>query len=105
MRRCFFLFCFFVIGLIETAGSKIVGYDHIGNSVEYELNVLGVRGAGQVAVDLLLLALVLRNELSLYILGCLVIFVLALILWKAFAQAGARYLLLEQVLFVQEENN
>lgn len=53
------------IALVETAPPEVVRDDHIGDGVEHELNVVGVRGAGHVAVDLLGGALVLGFELGL----------------------------------------
>lgn len=38
---------------VETASSKVVGDDDVGDGVEHELNVGRVRSAGHVAVDLL----------------------------------------------------
>ena len=56
-------------------------------------------------IDLFLFALVLSDELGLYVLGRLRVLVLALIVRKALAQARACDLLLEQILLVQEEND
>ncbi len=45
--------------LVEAASSEVVSDDDIGDSVEHELDILCVGGAGHVAVDFLRRALVL----------------------------------------------
>ncbi len=50
---------------VESAPPEVVGDDDVGDGVEDELHVLGVGGAGHVAVDLLRRRLVLRLELRL----------------------------------------
>jgi hypothetical protein len=50
---------------VEPAATQVVGYDHIGDRVKHKLDVVGIRGAGLVAVDLLGCALVLCLELGL----------------------------------------
>ena len=52
-----------------------------------------------------MLAVFLCDELGLDILGRLGVLVLALVVRKALAQTRARDLLLEQVFFVQEQND
>ena len=39
--------------LIQAAASQVIGDDHIRNGVEHKLNVVGVRSARLMAVDLL----------------------------------------------------
>lgn len=39
--------------LVEAAAAQVVGDDDVGDGVEHELDVVGVGGAGHVAVDLL----------------------------------------------------
>ena len=51
--------------LIEATPPEVVGDDDIRHSIEHELDILGVGGAGHVAVDLLCGALILGLELSL----------------------------------------
>ena len=55
----------FTFWLVKPATPEVVGNDHIGDGVEDELDVLGVGGAGHVAVDLLRRRLVLRLKLGL----------------------------------------
>lgn len=50
---------------VESAAAEIVGYDDVGDGVEDELNVVRVRRARLMTVDLLRRALVLRFELRL----------------------------------------
>ena len=38
--------------LVQTASSQVVGDDDVGDGVEHKLDVLGVRGAGHVTIDL-----------------------------------------------------
>ena len=59
--------------LIEATPPEVVGDDDICHRIEHELDILGVSGAGHVAVDLLSGALVLGLELSLDIRCCLTI--------------------------------
>lgn len=65
--------------LVEAAAAKVVGDDDVGDGVEHELNVVGVSGAGHVAVDLLRGRLVLRFELGLDVSGRLAVLLRA---WK-----------------------
>ncbi len=55
--------------LVESTPPEIVCDDDVRDSIEDELHVLGVGGAGHVAVDLLRRGLVLRLELSLDVRG------------------------------------
>ena len=59
--------------LVEAAAPEVVGNDHIRHGVEDELDVLGVGGAGHVAVDLLGGRLVLGLELGLDVGGRLAV--------------------------------
>ena len=58
-------YCLDAHRLVETTASEVVSNDDIGNGVEDKLDVLRVRGAGHVAVDLLRRRLVLGLELGL----------------------------------------
>lgn len=62
-------FCLCFSLSVESATSEVVGDNDVRDSVEYELNVVRVRGACLVTVDLLSRALVLRLELRLDIGG------------------------------------
>lgn len=54
-----------VVSLVEAAAAEVVGDDDVGDGVEHELDVVGVRGARHVAVDLLGGRFVLGFELRL----------------------------------------
>lgn len=41
------------VALVQAAAAQVVGDDDVGDGVEHELDVVGVGGAGHVAVDLL----------------------------------------------------
>lgn len=53
------------LGLVESAAAQVVGDDDVGDGVEHELDVVCVRGAGHVAIDLFCGRLVFRLELRL----------------------------------------
>ena len=89
--------------LVKTTPLEINGNNNIGDGVEDELNVLGISGTGQVAVDLLGARLVLGDELGLNVLGGGVEFVRAGVVRKADLERAALDLLLEEVLLVEEE--
>lgn len=57
--------------LVESASPQVVGDDDIRDGVEDELDVVGVSGAGDVRVDLLVGGLVLALVLSLDVSHCL----------------------------------
>lgn len=59
--------------LVEAAAAEVVGDDDVGDGVEHELYVVGVGGAGHVAVDLLGGGLVLGLELRLDVRGRLAV--------------------------------
>lgn len=46
-------------GLVEPTAAQVVCDDHVGDGVEYELDIVGVCGAGLMAVDLLVGRIVL----------------------------------------------
>lgn len=62
-----------VAALVEAAAAQVVGDDDVGDGVEHELDVVGVGGAGHVAVDLLRRGFVLGLELSLNVGGRLAV--------------------------------
>jgi len=51
--------------LVEATASEVVGYDDISDSIKHKLHVLGIGGAGHVAIDLFGGGLVLRFKLCL----------------------------------------
>lgn len=57
--------------LIEAASPQVVRYDDIRDGVKDKLNVVGIRGARHVTIDLLRRGLVLGFELCLDVGGCL----------------------------------
>ncbi|KPP72588.1 hypothetical protein Z043_108396, partial [Scleropages formosus] len=84
---------------------EVVLYDDIRYGIKHKLDVAGVRGAGEVRVDLLgLLVAVEVLELALDVDCCLLVRVLALVLRKAERERDALDLLSQQVFFVEEED-
>lgn len=59
--------------LVEAATAQVVGDDNVGDGVEHELYVVGVGGAGHVAVDFLGRGFVLSLELGLDVRGRLAV--------------------------------
>lgn len=53
VRESFFMLTKYSERSVEATASQVVGYDDVCHRVEHELNVVGVRRAGHVAVDLL----------------------------------------------------
>lgn len=63
--------------LIEAAAAQVVGDNDVSDGVEHELDVVGIGGAGHVAVDLLGGGFVLRLELGLDVRGRFAVFLCA----------------------------
>lgn len=58
---------------VEPAAPEVVGNDHIGDSVEHELDIVGICCTGLMAIDLLCRAFVLGLELSLDVCCCFLV--------------------------------
>jgi len=92
--------------LEETAVFQVVFDDDVGNGVEHKLDVVGICGTGEVRVDLLrLLALVEVFKLHLDVGSGLLIGVLACVVWEADRKGRFGDLLLEEILFVEEQDD
>lgn len=59
------------LGSVQTTEAQVVGDDDVGDSVEDKLDIVGVSGAGDVRVHLLIEGLVLAFVLCLDVSHCL----------------------------------
>lgn len=92
--------------LEKAAVLQVVLDDHISDSVKHKLDVLGVSGTGEVGVDLLcVLSLVQVLKLALNVSCCLLVSIGACIFWVANGEGTLLDLFLEQIFFVEEEDD
>ena len=93
------------VSLIQSASPQIVGDDDVGDGVEDELDVGGVRGARHVTINLLGGTFVFRLELGLDVGGGLVVFLRAAIFRETNGQRRLFDLFLEKIFFVKKEDD